>query len=162
MRKFLAALTLVGVTLAGCGTPAPRSDPSTAVARMKVTVDIPPAECLPQGVPGNCWLPAYGAPVVSGNAVNRDDKQCNNQSQDQRACWPQQGTQLTANCLALGMDGRIWFGIQIPLEAVRDGHIDEVERDHGYEQGYVAATYVRMETTQIDELGGLRTCNQPG
>ena len=127
----LSIMTLVMLACAGCAggglpsspTTAPASSSAAQPSKWTAIVNTDEGgECDPQAKPGDCWLPIHAAPVLTGNPLNLLEKEGSTCREEQQAkCWPQPNDTLNVDCVAVGMDGRLWYGIAVPNERVLNG-----------------------------------------
>ncbi|HSE61752.1 MAG TPA: hypothetical protein VLA88_05675 [Candidatus Saccharimonadales bacterium] len=120
------------------GTPTPSATLPTPPSARAVVIakgDV----CQPPGVPGNCWLPLYPQPALTGTAYNQSAV-CNNGSRDQSSCWPQPDTEVEVVCTTQGSDGRQWYGVRVPPERMVASSAQHIHTDGPI--GYAAAQYL--------------------
>ena len=151
MKRLLAVATATVLALTGCGGGG-SDDPAEGRATVAVTVDTSKTPCLPEGVPGNCWLPFYDAPVlVQNGALNASDT-CNNQSRDQSACWPQPGEALQADCIEIGADKRPWYGFMLPWDRVLNPAARKDRPEGKPIRAYAAAAFLAVQSGNLGDL----------
>lgn len=164
LSRLCALLLAVALAAASCGqvngtiqptqAPSPTSTSVSGWGSIQVVVDTSKNRCMDElaAKPGSCYLRLYTQPTSDEPSTllnSAAESKCT--PQDERKCWPQPNTELTALCQAEGpsvrdsegMTSSVWYAVIVPPEELLIARYRVASTNVGEAVGFASTLWLR-------------------